>query len=396
MALGTAFFAAAYLATTTVQYPQDGQRVFVAAELAVPGVENALVKIFHEFDPIPVTKTSPKHGWEFRFVTNGLVKTPESESFNLRFRTFAQSRKGDHDDIAQWTTRMLLRLWSYNYYRLGRDHPEAYRKLVDVYLCFGGDPGGEHLFDLDSGDLDSNNKPAKVNTFYIYQVAGNITPFQLCREIAHEYGHATLPGVGIYHKPENWANGDVGERIYLNWLYQDLKNQKLSPSDTMKVDLSALEKYVKEKVEPLVAKVGKTGPNLELLKKTDPEGDAKTGDLSKEAYDEYVALATYAANVLPPKILNKAMELGGQDATAFAKAVVEAVGQPDSWKFGIPKYLQGKALYLPIGKAKITGAKVLQTKGDWVKVQPLSTNLVVTNRPPTSTPKSSKKLVPVP
>lgn len=378
MALGTALFAASYVLSNN-QDPQDDARPYVSVTLPVPEAKEAQIHVFHELVPLQIEKISPKHNWEFRFATNGLVKLPTSQNFNLRFRTFAQSRRGDYDDVAQWTTRLLLRLWSYNYYRLGRDNPEAYRKLIDVYLCFAGDAGGEHLFDLDTGDLDSNNKPAKVNTIYIYQVASPIPPVELVREIAHEYGHATLPGVGIYNKPENWANGDVGERVYLNWLYQDLKANVLHPYDVMKADVPALQNYVKTKVEPLVNKISKTGPDLTILEEKVGGSDEKAGERSQKAYDEYVALATYAANVLPPKAFNKAMDLGGQDPAAFAKAVVETSGTAPTWSYSIPDYLKGQALYMPIAGAKVQGGKVLQKKGDWVKVQPLGPKLTFTN-----------------
>lgn len=385
MALGAALYFALHTQSNGVQNPPDqeqipeGLRTHVAAELPVPGQEGATVNIFHEFEPLQLSKISPKNDWEFRFATNGLVKFPDQNTSNLRFRVFAQSRKSTHDDIAQWSTRMLLRLWSYNYYRLGRDHYEPYRKLVDVYLCFGGDAGGEHLFDVDSGDLDSNNRPVKVNTMYIYQVGMLQDPFQLARELAHEYGHATLPAVGIYNKPENWANGDIGERIYLNWLLQDIKAGNLFPRDAVNVEVKKLEKYVKERVEPLVADIARTGPDQDLLAqkiKTEKKDDEPgTETLTEAAFNEYVALATYAANVLPPKKFNRAMELGGQNAKKFAEALVDVAEEGSEWSLDIPEYLAGKAIYLPIGNKKFEGAKFLQKKGDWVKVQPLEAKI---------------------
>ena len=41
---------------------------------------------------------------------------------------------------------------------------------------------------------------------------------EACRELAHEYGHAVLPAIGGFKSPEDWANGYLGERLFLRWL----------------------------------------------------------------------------------------------------------------------------------------------------------------------------------
>src|SRR5439155_15042666 len=41
------------------------------------------------------------------------------------------------------------------------------------------------------------------------------------RELAHEYGHLTLPNTGPYREPEQWGNGYLGERLYMKWMLVD-------------------------------------------------------------------------------------------------------------------------------------------------------------------------------
>lgn len=337
--------------------------------------------VSHETDPLQVSKLSPKNKWEFRYLSTGMVQFPEQEGYNLRFRVFAQYRtttdpQTAYDDPGQWATRMLLRLWTYNYFLLGRDHSPAYRRQVDLYLCFGGDPGGEQLFAIDPGDLDSGNRPVKVDTMYIYQVPNITDQFQLCRELAHEYGHATFPAVGPFEKPEDWANGDLGERVFLNWLNIDIRSGFLDKYDAAKADPKEIQSYVDQRVTPLVEKVAHSGPEL----KTIAEKDAKTKKYSQASHDAYLALAVYAANILPPKLFNRAMDLAGESPVAFAKAVLE-VGSESSWEYTIPSNLKGKAIYLPLGEARIDGAKVLAKRDGWVKVQPSEEKLVVTGVP---------------
>ncbi len=330
-----------------------------------PGAELVL---WHDMEAMQVSKVSPKHKWEFPFVTSGFVKTAESEQASLRLRVFSQYRKANHDDIAQWSTRMLLRLYGYNLFRLGRENPEAYGKIVDVYLSFGGPAGGEQLFDLDPGDLDSGNRPRKANTVYIYQVAEISDPFQLCRELAHEFGHATLPGVGPFEGPEDWANGDVGERIYLNWILADIKANSLATEDAVNASIPALENYVKTRVQPGITKIATYGPNHDLLK-------LKT----KEAYEEYVSLAAYGAMVLPGKQFNKALNLAGADPSLLAKSLVEVAKEVKDFELRLPEYLKNKAVYLPYNKSALKKMNPLQIKSDFTKIQTTSAAILISN-----------------
>ncbi|MDI9639350.1 hypothetical protein QPK87_19420 [Kamptonema cortianum] len=349
------------------QVPQTANLI----QLNVPVTDHpeSEIMVHHPLDPISVTKKSPKHEWEFRFVTTGLVKPPKFENFVSRFRVFAQARKDNHDDIAQWSTRMLLRLWSYNYFKVGRDHNEQFRRLVDVYLCFGGEAGGEQLFDVDSFDLDDAQRPQRVNTVYIYSVYDIEAPIQLARELAHEYGHAVLPPVGPYPSPENWANGDVGERIFLKWLRDDLAAGKITSDDICKTPLEQLDQYLAQKVNPLIMQVGTYGPDFETVNSRTEAG-----------YHAFVALATYASQIVPNKVFGRALMLGGSGEQAdFHKGLIEAVTEVRTWELSIPVILKNKAIYVPLGQGKISGAKVLARKGSWAKIQPTAEKVIVTN-----------------
>lgn len=341
-------------------------RPFLQAEFTTAENPNASMRLVHDLVPLQISKISPKHNWEFRYVTNGLVNAAATDQLSLRFRVFAQSRKADHDDIAQWSTRQLLRQYAYTRFRMGRENPEAYGKIVDVYLCFGGEPGGEQLFDLDSGDLDSNNRPRKANTIYIYQVNEIQDPFQLCRELAHEFGHAVLPGVGPFEGPEDWANGDLGERVFLNWMFEDRKNNRFAPEDMVNASMSRLTSYVNTRIVPEVSFVARNSPDPELLKKRSPIG-----------FQHYVSVGTYASVVLPPKKFNRALDLAGSDPAALSKSILEVADEVTDWTFNVPDYLKGQAIYLPYPPSRIGGGKVIGKKNGYTKVQVLGKPLTI-------------------
>lgn len=321
----------------------------------------------HNLKPLPQAKESPRHRWQFPFGTFGYCQVPGREGLNLRFRVFSQSRKANHDDVAQWSTRLLTRLWDYSYFRVRRDHALAYRGLVDFYLCFGGEPGAEQLFDIDDQDLDDNDRPQRVNTVYIYRIDDIGSPLELLRELCHEYGHAVLPPVGGYSGPEGWSNGDLGERVFMNWLSQDLKAGKLSAEDTVFVPADKLDAYLAEKFIPLVKRIATKGPDLAALAGKDAA-----------AYEEYVALGCFAAAVLPHKTFARSQNLLGQSGAEYDKELRFAVDEMDKWEVQLPSYLAGQAVYLPTGDCKVSGGKVLARKGGWIKIQPTGGKLTVT------------------
>jgi hypothetical protein len=66
-------------------------------------------------------------------------------------------------------------------------------------------------------------------------------------------------------------------------------------------------------------------------------------------------------------------------ADGYVKGVIEAVGEVASWKLTIPKGLEGKAIWVPLPKGSVQGAKELRREGDWVKIQPTGGAITVTN-----------------
>jgi hypothetical protein len=322
-------------------------------------------------DKLDPPKISPKHEWTFEWVLNGMVGLSTEASYP-RFRVFSQYRKSPYnEDLSLAVGRFLLRLWDFNTTVLKLDHSPAFGfRSVDVYLCFGGDPGGEHLFDEDPFETDDNGRPNRVNTIYIYQVKDFTDALQWARELAHEYGHATLPPVKFSGAREDWANGDIGERLYLPYLRDQIRAGKLSVADTMGASLAELDAYTAQRVDPLVDRIVLKGPDAKVLA---ADGQA--------AFDEYVALVCAAHATLPEAVFRRSLMLNADmTPTGYLRCVAEAAAEAPNWTLRVPKRLSGKAVWLPLGKGKVSGAKVLAKRGDWAKVQP--TGVVTVKNPP--------------
>lgn len=330
-----------------------------ALYLPNPGFERPRLLLHIPTERMEVPKFAPKHPeWQFDWITS-VLGDAEGEPFQyeLRFRVFAQERRKANDK-GESVGRLLGRLWEYNNSRLRFDHAPVYNnRVVDVYICYGGEPGGEQLFDEDAG---ADGRPVKVNTIYIYALDSFTEPVEMAREVCHEYGHATLPPIGGFSEPEDWANGFLGEKLYMRMLRDKMAAKLLEPVDAMGAPFEALDAWVKRHVDPLVQAAALKGPDAELLAGKGPA-----------AMDAYLGLAAYAEAVLPMSVFRRGLVLTGSTKAAdFPKALVLASEEPERYDLTIPDELKGKTLWIPSGKAAITGAKVLQQKGDWVKIQP--------------------------
>lgn len=360
-------FATLISALALLGSPQP-QNYFVSAEFPSVFDKEGAIMVTHYISPLETPKVSPKHEWKFNYITVGMVRAPTSESFNTRFRVFGQVERKDHNDVYQWSTRLLLRLWEYSYYELNIEHQPRFGRSVDVYMATTGDPGGEQLFDIDGDTLNDAGQPSPVNTIYIYQVQNIRTNFELARELAHEYGHAQLPTVGGFSAPESYAAGDVGERIFLTWMLKQLDAGKLSPEDTVFVDRDRLREYVKANVEPLVAEVASAGVDPAKLRKKDKQG-----------YMHYVAVCTYASQILPPEIFSRSQLLIAKEPYEAETGILDAAEERRTWTLTIPPYLKGKSIWIPLVKGKVANATVVERKGKWAKIKPTKEPVTISN-----------------
>ena len=329
------------------------------------GKDSLLIQV--PVDRMKKPKVSPKQAWEFDWTVAGYVG--DANRKEMRFDVYSQeSTQGSAR--AESVTRTLLRLADFNRTKMRLDHDREFGKIVQIYLCYGGDPGGEQLFDVDNGLGGS-----KVDTVYLYDLRSFTDPVEATREVAHEYGHAVLPPVGgAYAAPERWANGYLGEKLYLSYLADAREAKRLGPEDTLGATPAALRAWVKRNVDPLVDKALVEGPKAKDLAGSD-----------KAAMDSFFGLALATARLYNPVVLHRALLIAGNDPKAFPDAASVASEEDHLYTLNIPDSLHGKAIWLPLGKdpkrRMLMGASVLGWRDGWAHVR-LGKGIVVVRNDP--------------
>ncbi len=296
-------------------------------------------------------------GSDFPWLTEALGRTDPSDPFVPRFHIYSQERK-ETGDVASASGRMLLRLWQMVKRRWRFDNPYAYHEgSVDVYLCLGGKPGGEQFF---GEDFPPHGRPTSVNTICIYDLPSFTNPLEMAREVAHEYGHAVLPSVGGFVQPEDWANGYLGEKLFLRWVRDAMAAHTLEPADAMQVDFASLDGWVKARVDPLVTQAATNPPNFVLLKKT-----------GLEAMNYYHGLVLYADTIMPKSVAARSMLLiGSTHAWDYPHSLLMATQELDRYTLAIPQTMTKNPIWIPLGKGRLTGSRVLKREGEWAQIAP--------------------------
>ncbi|MHB0938685.1 MAG: tetratricopeptide repeat protein [Armatimonadota bacterium] len=232
--------------------------------------------------PLPVTppyERDPKYGadnsfdanpvygrWTFQQMLLAYEYDRDGRTWRLRFRVIWQHAPGQEENrlrLARYTAMLLLR---YSYLL------QAYTGLtprftptgaLNVWLTEKGEPGGE----------------AYDDNIYLYNAGTPRTPYEWAREIAHEYGHETIPPVGGYAKPEWAANGYLAERLFMRWLL--LNRDPKADSHPWVRSLDAVE-INSTRIEPVLRQFAAIGPDSQAMR-----------DNTKASMDGFIGMATY-------------------------------------------------------------------------------------------------------
>jgi hypothetical protein len=355
----------ALLAAFLVAPQQTSQNL--VAELQDPNTGESNVEVIQRAARLDTPKLSPQAlkgvHWEFDWLTSTYAGITGTGQKDLRFCVYSQER-GPGMDTAMRVAIMDGRMWQLLHQKYKFDHPEIENglRLVDEYLCWGGTAGGEQ----EMGEDIDNGHVRRANTIYIYDIASFKNPMEMAREVAHEYGHAVLPAVGGFETPEDWANGYLGERLFLRWLRDSFEQGRINSGGVMGASFQQLDAWVHQNVDPLVTDVALHGPNMALLKSK-----------GQKAMNAYMGLVLYADSILPSRMVARSMKLtGSTSAKDYPDAIVQAASE-GSYTVNVPNYLYGKKLWLPLGKSQVKGGKVLVRTGSWAAVQPTGASMVV-------------------
>lgn len=311
-------------------------------------------------DPTPrhPPRIDPKNRWEHPFVVQGFMGVRGEE--RLRFVVHAQTARTY--STALLATRQLLRLLEYAHANFQFDAPLAYGRRVDVFLSEGGEPGGEQgVFE----GPDENGRLRSFNCIYIYDLDSFREPVEMAREIAHELGHLIIPPVGGFENPERWANGALGERMFLSYL----SSNHIAIEDRMGAAAEALRRWVADNVWPLADEVFLRGPSQTLQ-----EG-------KPIPMESYLGLMLMFYEVFPDAFGRAARLAGGTGAKDAHDGILKAIEERSLWNVVVPERLRNRAIFLPApGEWIVEGGKPLSRKGAWLKIQPLASAVTLTRR----------------
>lgn len=335
-----------------------------------PGQKVSPVALYWLDRPMSFTKLSPKkfgptqEPYTFDWVVAGFVRPADHpENQVVRFRIYNQLKPKENDETFG-AARMLLRLWE-TLEGWGSDHSYDYAGgTVDLYLCWGGTPGGEALLDHDPQVPKTSND--KVATMYIYDLPSFKDPVERAREVAHEYGHLVLPAVGGYSDPEDWANGVLGERLFLTQLARDLRAGEIPSEDVFGVTAVQLDAWLAKNVVPYRDRAALQGPFAPAYARRDKAG-----------MDAFIGEASLLQAMLPSKRLGRTLRLmESQKAEALIKSAPISMEEGGA-TLTIPASLAGKAIWIPMGRTKVVGAKVLARRSGWAQVKPTGSTVTL-------------------
>jgi len=251
----------------------------------------------------PTTITDPKRRGLYNRVSYGYILDPDTGRLELKLALHypSETLTGpgiDGSRIADAAVDNLLRLWWLGRDILGRV-PSPDDGPLNVWLTSSGEAGGEQW----------------RNNLYLYEFGRKRKPAEWLREIAHEWGHLLLPGIDGFTNPEAWANGVMGETLFLKWLAQSAEREGPEAVDALwpgKVDLA---EHFASHNDTLLNTFLTQGPNSTLLV-----------DRGRQGMDYIVGLTLFADAVHGSAFVRRLFDtLAGDHPADLVRAYKDAV-----------------------------------------------------------------------
>ncbi len=300
----------------------------------------------------PQAYIDSRDGQVYHTVCYGYAGNQDSQDhgairYTRRFAVYAPH--ADDLPIARRAARLLVLIYSEVHTRLKFDHPfgQALFVFLNPNSYQNADAGGEQFRDR----------------VYIFSIYSHRSPIEWMREIAHEYGHYILPGVTGFTSPEAWANGVLGERLFLYWIGEDTAAGNIDKKELPFVTTKELEDYQALQTIPLISRIQRrTILSSSYFSRTDSTG-----------MDDYTALVLYTTALYGSSQLRYAFSYTAPQpgtplvkAPDFLKGVEHSLDSADSLLIHLPVNAHSKIapllIYLPKGQWKLAFTSALK---DW-------------------------------
>jgi len=250
------------------------------------------------FPPGEGYRTDRLHKWTFPNVEYGYAWDPKAERWVMKGRV--HWARPEDQTLAQNTIKSSLSLWCAAKEYLDRDPTRPWGQPVDLWLTERGEPGAR----------------AMGRDVYLYATGTPRAPEEWWRELAHEYGHVALPGIGGFTETDDpWADGELGELLFIKWLARrqtgglgegqemsrlrppaaDYGAQDSCPTRWLPWSVEAAEKIAAARRQALIAQAGGQ-PDLSRLRGKDAK-----------ARDYFLGLALRVEAAAGPRFLGEAL-----------------------------------------------------------------------------------------
>jgi hypothetical protein len=288
-------------------YPSDAEAISLPARDTLPATRIITV-VPRSFLGFPAS-TEPRSGAAYPRIAgiyverNGIL----SLRFTVHFVDAALERR------ARQAGRWLSAVSTLSDHMLGAASRARYP--VSVWLAPGGAPGAEQW----------------AGSIIVHGATADRSGLEWARQLAHEWGHAAIPGGGGFREPEAWAAGDLGERLFLPAMQRAGWLAAWDPS------LDAAP-YIARFVDPLRAAFAKTGPVARLVSGTD-----------RPSYDHYLGACLYIAHTYGIPALAAAMDdMEGPRTADLLAAFQRTLGARPEWTATAASDVEGgAAVYFP-------------------------------------------------
>jgi hypothetical protein len=312
--------------------------LFDAESEVVDGVFPGLLLI----PKAPPNYRDGKYHQPYHFACHVYVPIPSPDGaseplYQRRFLVCAASPDGL--EFARNVARFLVILYGERKERIRDDHP-LNLPTVNVWLTervetgLSPDTGGEEF----------------QNQIYLYNIHRERPAIEWAREIAHEYGHYALPGISGFKEPEEWANGVLGERLFLKWIRDDLRASRLTPEEVVFVTPGLLDDFYGHVIWPLIRRIMREGIDPQMITHTKADG-----------MNYYTGLALYVDTLYGTPALVAAIQdthsaspLTFPRASDFLMGVLKSLRGEKNFTLTLPNFGGGKnehtiRFYLPAG-----------------------------------------------
>lgn len=230
------------------------------------------------------------HETGFPHIDYGYVWSQAKRRYEAR--VVAHWEEPSQAALAQKALRATLVFYALAREQLGFDPTRPWGDPVDIWVTNRGEPGAR----------------AQGSSIYLYAAKTERAPGEWLRELAHEYGHVSFPGIGGFAATADpWADGELAELLFAKWLAATAPEWMPWPVEGWEAEAKAerarlMGSWTDDQMKELTGRVTRSLPT------------ALTGADSK-AKEAFLGLALRAEEMKGPRFLGEVLKKCGRGDT---------------------------------------------------------------------------------